>query len=240
MKPKHIAIILAGGVGMRMGAEVPKQFLMIKDKPVIVHTILNFQNHPDIIGIVIVCVYDWIDYLKNIIKQYNLDKVVDIVEGGVSVHDSTRNGIYSLKNRLQEDDFIIVHDAARPVLPKIAIDEMLNTAHEYGNASLAIPCYETVIYTEDQQSGTEQLDRNKLMRVQTPQAYRYGFIKNLYEKADKDGIHDIIYADLVAIHYGERVFFSRGFVNNIKITKKEDIPLTESLMEFTEEELFSQ
>lgn len=233
-------ILLAGGVGNRMGAPMPKQFLSLNDKPVIVHTIMNFQKSERINDIVVVCVKDWIPQLEQIVEEYNLTKVKWIVEGGATSHDSTRNGMFFLKDKLsKKNDFVVIHDAARPILPQRAINEMLDLAMENGNASLAIPCYETVIYTDDQKSGIEQLDRNKLMRIQTPQAYNYGFLLELYEKAEIDNIHDFVYADIVAVHYGKRVFFSKGFTNNIKITKKEDIPLCKALMNFSEDELYS-
>ena len=236
---KNIAIILAGGIGSRMGGPMPKQFLSLNDKPVIVHTIENFQKNKQVDEIIIVCVKDWIDHLKEILEEYKISKVTDIIEGGESGHDSTRNGIFSLKNKLSEDDFIIIHDAARPILTQAAIDDMLRKKKKKGNASLAIPCYETVIYTDDGKMGNSQLDRSKIMRIQTPQAYKYGPILRLYEKAEAENKHDFIYADLVLIYYGETVYFSRGFTNNIKITRKEDIPLCKALMTFTEEELFS-
>ena len=134
---------------------------------------------------------------------------------------------------------MIIHDAARPILPQKAIDVMLSVAHNKGNACLAIPCYETVLYTDDQLAGTKQLDRNKIMRIQTPQAYCYKMLCSLYERAEEEDLHNFVYADLVAIYYGKTVFFSKGFVNNIKITRKEDITLCRSLMTFTDDELFN-
>ena len=98
----------------------------------------NFQEIKQIDEIIIVCVKDWISRLKEILEEYKISKVTDLVEGGETGHDSTRNGIFSLKNKLSDDDFIIIHDAARPILPPAAIDDMLNVAHEKGNASLAI------------------------------------------------------------------------------------------------------
>ena len=232
-------ILLAGGIGSRVGGPMPKQFLSLNDKPVIVHTLENFERNSNIDGITIVCVKDWIPHLKEILLEYKISKVYNIVEGGKTGHDSTRNGIFSLKSKLKEDDFIIIHDAARPILPQLAINSMLNVAHEKGNASLAIPCYETVIYTNDGKSGDKELDRSSIMRVQTPQAYNYGLMLELYERAESENKHDFIYADLVLIHYGLPVYFSKGFTNNIKITRKEDIPLCKALMNFSEEELFS-
>ncbi len=236
---KTNVIILAGGVGNRMGAPMPKQFLSLNDKPVIVHTIMNFQKNDRINDIVIVCVKDWISQMEQIVEEYNLYKVKWVIEGGQTAHDSTRNGLFFLKDKLKKDDFVVIHDAARPILPQAAINNMLDVATEKGNASLVIPCYETVLFTDDGKSGDKQLDRNSIMRIQTPQAYKYEQILGLYEKAEKDHIHDFIYADLVLVYYGQTVFFSKGFTNNIKITRKEDIPLCKALMNFSEEELYS-
>ncbi len=233
------AVILAGGVGKRMGADRPKQFLEIRGKPIIAHTIENFQRNSNVDAVVVVCVEDWIGRLEEIVAEYGLDMVEAIVPGGETSHDSTRNGMFFLRGRLGEGDYVIIHDAARPILPQAAIDEMMRVAREHGNASLAIPCYETIIYTEDQLSGVKELDRNSLMRVQTPQAYGYNDLLSLYDRAESEDRHDFIYADLLAIHYGRRVYFSKGFANNIKVTKQEDIPLCESLMEFSEDQLFN-
>ncbi len=236
---KNYVIILAGGSGQRMGEAIPKQFLPLNNKPVIVHTIENFQLYPSIEAVLIVCINDWIPQLKQMVVEYNLSKVQWIIPGGETVHDSTRNGVFFLKDKINTEDFVIIHDAARPILPQKAIDVMLSVAHNKGNACLAIPCYETVLYTDDQLAGTKQLDRNKIMRIQTPQAYGYKMLCSLYERAEEEDLHNFVYADLVAIYYGKTVFFSKGFVNNIKITRKEDITLCRSLMTFTDDELFN-
>ena len=235
---KTVALILAGGIGKRMGVSLPKQFLEIKGKPVLVHTLSNFQRNDSVDSIVVVCVSDWIEYTWDLVKKYNLSKVEAIIPGGDTSHDSTRNGIFHLRGTLGKGDVVIIHDAARPILPQKAIDEMLRIAKDNGNASLAIPCYETVIYTDDQLSGNKELDRSHLMRVQTPQAYEYSSILELYERAEKEDRHDFIYADIVAVEYGMTVYFSKGFTNNIKITKQEDIPLCEYLMDIPEDQLF--
>lgn len=235
---KTVALILAGGIGKRMGVSLPKQFLEIKGKPVLVHTLSNFQRNDSVDSIIVVCVSDWIEYTWDLVKKYNLSKVEAIIPGGDTSHDSTRNGIFHLRRTLGKGDVVIIHDAARPILPQKAIDEMLRIAKDNGNASLAIPCYETVIYTDDQLSGNKELDRSHLMRVQTPQAYEYSSILELYERAEKEDRHDFIYADIVAVEYGMTVYFSKGFTNNIKITKQEDIPLCEYLMDIPEDQLF--
>ena len=122
---KNVAIILAGGIGSRMGGPMPKQFLSLNDKPVIVHTLENFQKKAQVDSIIIVCVKDWISHLNEILEEYKISKVLNIVEGGGTGHDSTRNGIFSLRDYLADDDYVIIHDAARPILPQAAINDML-------------------------------------------------------------------------------------------------------------------
>ncbi|MCM1320688.1 MAG: 2-C-methyl-D-erythritol 4-phosphate cytidylyltransferase [Treponema brennaborense] len=213
--------------------------MSLNDKPVIIHTLENFQRNNNIDGIIIVCVKDWMIHLKEILNEYAISKVFAVVEGGGSGHDSTRNGLFFLRDKLSPEDYVVIHDAARPILPQAAINDMLRVAHEKGNASLAIPCYETILLTDDGKSGASQLDRSKIMRIQTPQCYQFGPLLELYERAETEDKHDFIYADLVLVYYGKTVYFSRGFANNIKITRKEDVPLCKALMHFSEEELFS-
>ena len=235
---KNHVIILAGGTGSRVGEAMPKQFLIVNDKPIIVHTIECFEKNPLIEDILVVCIKSWIPYVYSLIDEYSFKKVKWVVEGGKTGFESTKNGIFALKNCVSSQDNIIIHDAARPIVPQKAIAEMLRVANTYGNASLAIPCYETVLFTEDMLSGNRQLDRNSVMRVQTPQTYNYGYMLGLYERAIAEGKEDFVYANLVVIYYGGKIYFSKGFTNNIKITTKEDLKLCESLMKFSEEELF--
>ncbi len=232
-----IAIILAGGVGSRLGADIPKQFLEINGKPIIVTTIENFQTSPLIDSVLVVCVCDWIDRMKSIVATYGLNKVRWIIPGGETGHDSASNAIFFLKQYMASEDFVIVHDAARPLLPGVIIEDMMRVAKQKGNASASLPCLETVVITDDQRSGIEEIDRSKIRRVQTPQAYRFGEIFPLYEKAKEAGRHDFVYVNTLAINYGMRIYFSRGFSNNIKITTKEDIALYKALLQLNEEEL---
>lgn len=223
-------IILAGGVGSRLKSAVPKQFIEIDGCPIIVHTIRNFQDNPNIDHIIVVCLGNWIEHTKNIVKKYNLDKVTDVVPGGATGHISTKNGVYFLKNRLSEQDYVIIHDAARPIVSQEVINDLIETAKKNGNACSAVSCYETVVLTENRLSGKEQIDRNRVIRVQTPQCYKYGLIKSLYEKAEADKREDFVYANILAMEYGVEIFFSKGTNNNIKITTKEDIALFRALL----------
>ena len=230
-------VILAGGTGSRMKTDIPKQFVEVDGVPVIVETIRNFQNNARIDGVTVVCLKDWICYLQSLITRYELKKVTNIVEGGATGHDSARNGVYSLSEHMGDDDIIVIHDAARPLIPQLIINDMLDTAIRFGNACTAIPIHDTIIVTDDQLSGNAQIERSKIMRVQTPQAYRYGMLKALYRRADAEDKHDFVYANTMAITYGERIYFSAGFDCNIKLTTKEDLAFYKAMKQFSEEEL---
>lgn len=235
---KNYVILLAGGVGKRMGADIPKQFLMVKGKPIIVHTIERFQENSQIDKIVVVCVKEWKDYVEGLVKEYELTKVIWITEGGSTGHDSIRNGVFFLKDKIQPEDFVIVHDAVRPILPQKAIDEVIRVAHEKGNASSSIVCHPPIVYTEDMVSGVKDIDREHVMLTASPQVYNYELVLKYYEKAERENEHNFTFTSSLLIHYGERVYFAKGTTNNIKITKKEDLALFEALLSVPEELLY--
>lgn len=236
----NYVILLAGGVGKRMGADIPKQFIKVEGKPIIVYSIENFQRNEQIKKIVVVCVKDWIDYVKELVKEYSLTKVEWIIEGGSTSHDSIKNGVFFLKDKVNPDDYIIVHDAVRPILPQKAINEVLRVAHEKGNASSSIACHPPIVYTEDGESGVRDVDREHVMLTASPQAYKFSLALSCYEKAEADNKNNFTFTSSLLIHYGERVYFAKGTTSNIKVTKKEDIALFEALLNVPEELLFSE
>lgn len=236
---KNYVILLAGGVGKRMQTYIPKQFIEVDNKPIIVYSIENFQRNPQIEKIVVVCVKDWIERLKEIIEEYSLTKVEWIIEGGDTGHDSIRNGVFFLRDKLDPDDYIIVHDAVRPVLPQKAIDEVIRVAHEKGNASSSIACHPPIVYTEDFISGIKDVDREHVMLTASPQAFKYSLALKCYLQAEQENRHNFTFTSSLLIHCGERVYFAKGTTCNIKITTKEDLALFEALLKIPEEMLFS-
>lgn len=235
---KNYVILLAGGVGKRMGADIPKQFMKIKGKPMIVYSLENFQRNEQVEKIVVVCIKDWMDYLKDLIEEYQLTKVAWIVEGGNTGHDSIRNGVFFLKDKIESNDFVIIHDAVRPILPQKAINEVIRVAHENGNASSSIVCHPPIVYTEDFKSGVRDIDREHVMLTASPQVYRYDLVLRCYEKAEIENKHDFTFTSSLLIYYGNRVYFANGTTSNIKITRKEDLALFEALLSVPEELLY--
>lgn len=236
---KNYVILLAGGVGRRMGAEIPKQFIEVNEKPIIAYSIENFQNNDQIEKIVVVCVKKWIKYLQKIVQKYNLSKVEWIIEGGNTSHDSIRNGVFFLEDKIQLDDFIVIHDAVRPILPQKALNEVLRVAHEKGNASSTIECHPPIVYTDDFESGISDVDREHVRLTASPQVYKFSLVLECYKKAEEEDKHNFTFTSSLLINYGKRVYFARGTTCNIKITRKEDIPLFEALLSIPKELLYS-
>ena len=235
----NYVILLAGGVGKRMRSDIPKQFIEIDGKPIIVYTIENFQRNYQIDKIVVVCVKEWIDHLRNLVTQYSLTKVQWIIEGGNTGHDSIKNGVFFLRDKIEPNDFIVIHDAVRPILPQKAIDEVLRIAHEKGNASSSIVCHPPIVYTDDFESGISDVDRDHVMLTASPQAYRFSLALKCYEMAEQENRNDFTFTSSLLIHCGERVYFAKGTTSNIKITKTEDLALFGALLKVPEELLYS-
>ena len=173
---KNYVILLAGGVGKRMQSNIPKQFIEVDNKPIIVYTIENFQRNPQIEKIIVVCLKDWIEHVETLVRKYSLTKVDCVIEGGDTGHDSIRNGIFFLKNKITPEDYVIIHDAVRPVLPQKAIDEVIRVAHEKGNACSSIECHPPIVYTDDFISGIKDVDREHVMLTASPQVFNYSLV----------------------------------------------------------------
>lgn len=236
---KNYVILLAGGTGKRMQTDIPKQFIEVDNKPIIVYSIENFQRNPQIEKIVVVCVKDWIEQLKKIIVEYSLSKVEWMIEGGDTGHDSIRNGVFFLRDKIDLEDFIIIHDAVRPVIPQKAIDEVIRVAHERGNASSSVICHPPIVYTDNFVYGVKDIDREHVMLTASPQALKYSTALRCYMQAEQEKMHNFTFTSSLLIHCGEKVYFAKGTTNNIKITTREDLALFRALLKVPEELLFN-
>lgn len=227
----NIALIKAGGVGSRMGAEVPKQFIAVNGKPVIVYTLEEFEHHPAIDAIVVVCVDGWHDTLRSYIRKFNITKVRSIVSGGETSLRSIREGLREARRLFSDDDLVLVHDANRPMTSEDIISDVIAKATIHGSAVAAIPTTDEVMQQEGTTlSSTVFLDHKVLYRIQTPDAYRLGYVSNLLENATDDQLDNLGATNTLAIASGGRVFFAQGSELNIRLTTKEDILLFQTLL----------
>lgn len=231
----NIALILAGGHGSRTAQDIPKQFINVYEKPLVVYTLENFQKHPDIDGIAVVCLEGWHEILKAYARQYQIDKLLFVVDGGMDGQESTKKGIEALIDVCAEDDVLLVHDAIRPFLTGEVITDAITKCRQYGSGLSAVRCQETIVRTENGISGVEGIHRQEIMRVQTPQAYRYGKALWAYQEADRRGIQGEVYINTLMLRLGEKVYFSKGTEKNVKITTIDDLEVFKALLNMDRE-----
>lgn len=223
----NIAIIIAGGNGSRMGQDIPKQFINVYDKPVLIYTLEGFQRHPEIDAIEVVCIEGWHDVLRAYAKQFGIDKLKWIVKNGETAQESICKGIMQLKEYCQNDDIIIVHDGIRPLVEEFVLSDVIVKCKKYGNGVTSLPYNEQIFIADDENSTIKYIPRETLRRVSTPQAYKYEKLLWAYEKAfsEKIGIQTGTYANTLMVELGERLYFAAGSEKNIKLTTKDDLEL---------------
>ena len=231
-KEKNIAIIIAGGRGSRMGQDIPKQFINIYDKPILIYTLESFQNHPEIDEIEVVCLDGWHDVLKAYAKQFNITKLKYIVSGGETGQESIRNGVYNLEGKANENDNIIIHDGIRPLVEPSVLSDVIIKCKQYGNGVTSLPYNEQIFVIDDDISTTKYIKRETLRRVSTPQAYKFKKLDEKYHEAfEKEiGIYGSSYTNTMMVELGERLYFAAGSDKNIKLTTKDDIELLKAYL----------
>lgn len=226
----NIALIIAGGSGQRMGQDIPKQFLNVHDRPVIIYTLEAFERHPNIDAIEVVCVEGWEAILRAYCKQFNIKKLENIVCGGENGQASIRNGIMDIFSRHGKDDLVLIHDAIRPMVSTEIISDCIRVAMKYGNAITAIPCAEAMLRTVDGVSSREQISRDNLKRTQTPQAAKLGDLIKAHKEAIEKGITSSVATCTMFIELGKTLYFSMGSEKNIKLTTTEDFEIFKALL----------
>lgn len=225
----NIAVILAGGVGNRVGAEIPKQFIDIYGKPVIAYTLECFQNHPEIDAVEIVCVKHYLDMLRTIVEHNKLSKVRWVTEGGDTFQESVINGVENLCGKARDDDIVLIHYAASPFVSEDIITDGIRVAKEKGNCVSATPCFLLMGSNDDNEKSTQWVDRDKVMQLNCPHCFQYGYVRQLYQQAKEKKLLDKVEPHITSLMYlmGCTIYFSKGNQTNIKITTKEDLALFE-------------
>ena len=226
----NIALIIAGGSGTRMHQNIPKQFLTVNDRPVIVYTLEAFQRHPEIDAIAVVCIEGWEHVLKAYAAQYGIGKLRWVIPGGENGQASIRNGVFELERSCAAEDLVLVHDAIRPLVSAEIISDCILTARRYGSAVATIPCAEAMLETTDGETAMASYPRSQLRRTQTPQGFPLGRLCAYHRRALEKGITDSIASCTLAIELGEEIHFSAGSEKNIKLTTVEDIDIFKALL----------
>lgn len=221
----NIALILAGGLGLRMNqeGEAPKQFFVLGEKPVLIHTLERFEKHPEIDAVCVVCLQTWEGYLEDLIKHFGIKKVRWIATGGDCRQASVYNGLCVLGRDCSPNDIIVVHDGVRPFITSEIISQNIKTAIQYGNAMTSMQCTDTLITSHNGKTAEYAMDRNSSYSVQTPQTYSLGYGLNHYRRAYEMGNTNTINCCELFISMGETVYIVNGRKTNIKLTTRDDI-----------------
>ena len=232
-----IAIIIAGGSGQRMREEIPKQFIEVDGRPVIIYTLETFERCPEIDAVAVVCVEGWQEALREYGARYGITKLQWVIDGGATAQESIRNGVFALESVCRGDDIVVVHDVVRPMVEDFVLTDVLATCRKYGNAVTAMPYNEQIFIADDGLSTTRYIPRETLRRVSTPQAYRFALLDEKYHEAyeKKIGICGSAYANTMMVELGQRLYFAAGSDKNIKLTTQDDLALFKAYLKMSEE-----
>lgn len=225
----NVAIIIAGGSGSRMGQDIPKQFINVYDKPILVYTLESFQRHPQVDAIEVVCIDGWHDILWAYAKQFNINKLKWVISGGKSGQESIRNGVFNLEGKINADDNVIIHDGIRPLVEPSVLTDVISKCSQYGNAVTSMPYNEQifVVNESDETTTARFIPRETLRRVSTPQAYKFDLLDSKYHEAFEKGIgiYGSHYTNTMMVELGVTLYFALGSDKNIKLTTKDDLEM---------------
>lgn len=228
----NAVILTAGGIGSRMNNNIPKQFLTVDNKPIILYTLEAFQNHPNIDMIVVSCLAGWEQILQAYAIQYGITKLKFIVKGGKTGQESITNALNKLKDVCLDDDLVMVHDGNRPLVSDMIISDSLAVCLSKGNAVAQIPCTEALITTEDQHTSKDLLNRDLVKRTQTPHTFRFGELYDGYQEMIRRGETEVVAPCAVMMKLGKQINFSNGSEENFKITTSTDLKIFEALVNY--------
>lgn len=231
---KNIAVIFAGGTGRRMQTvSKPKQFLELNGKPVIIYTLELFDNHQNIDGIVVVCIKDWIPFLKKQLKKFEINKVGAIVEGGVTGQESIYNGLIAASETYGMDCNVLIHDGVRPLITEKTITDNIESVNKFGNCITRVPATETFVIMQDD-GNLEIPSRAKSLIARAPQSFLLKDILTIHKKARKVGNNDYIDSCTMMSQHGFHMHTIIGPMENIKITTPTDFFIFRAMVQVHE------
>jgi len=227
-----IAIVLAGGSGIRFGDKIPKQFIEVHGKPVIIHTLERINNHPKIDEIIVPCIPEYIEQLRDMAEKFNITKLKNIIPGGITFQESMKACVYALYDRCSNDDIILLHMSISPMISDDILSDSIDVCKTHGNGYSAHPSYLCMCEKTGENFSDKFLDRDLIFGLNTPQTHYYGKLLEIYEKAKKDNfdINSQPHLSSLMFAYGEKLYFSKSSSLNIKITTQDDLKLFEALL----------
>lgn len=231
----NIALVTASGTGSRMNMEIPKQFLTVDDKPIVVYTLEALQKNSNIDAIIVACLAGWERLLEAHIRHHNIDKVRWIIEGGSTGQESITKCLDELRDNISSDDLILVHDGNRPFVEDHVINESIRICREEGGAVAAIPTTEAVLQVKKKNDGdfepksNTSIDRDTLVRTQTPHTFPFVTLDQAYKDISSIN-HNAVAPCTVMVELGKEVHLSPGSELNFKITTQDDLKMFRALI----------
>ena len=225
----NTALILAGGVDARFKMDIPKQFVNVNNRPVIVYTLEIFKNNPDIDEIVVTCLEGWQEMVRVYGKQFNITKLKEIIPGGKDAQESTYHGLCVLKERMGQGDIVVVHDAIRPMVSEEIITSSIQLCRKKGMGIAATYIMDTIMHSGNGKEGYQSINRYQIMKVQTPQAFDFELLWGLHNRAIQEKCLGAWDNSSMVTNLGEKVFFSEGSDLNLKINTTEDVEMFKAL-----------
>lgn len=234
----NIAIIFAGGSGVRMGAGVPKQFLEINGKPIIIHTLQLFQYHEQIDKIYVSVLAEYISYMKELVEEYRLKKVADVIPGGETAQDSIYNALKKAESENPQDSIVLLHDGVRPFVSHDVISDNIKSVEEKGNGITCTSCYETILLSKDGENVDTVPFRKETFAAQAPQSFVLKDIIAAHDvvRARPERYENMVDACTILKSQGLQVHMVPGNRGNIKVTTPEDVYMYRALLQYKENE----
>lgn len=227
----NIALLTAAGMGTRMHIDVPKQFLYIKGKPVILYTMEVFQRQPQIDAIIVVTLDSWMETVKSYAEENKITKLRWIVSGDITGQGSIKKGLEELRNHCEMSDVVMIHDGNRPFVSEEIIADSLATYYEYGSAVAAMPCIEAIFRSDNGIESNESIPREQLFRTQTPHTYTLEKLLWAHKMAEENQIENTTATCVLMQQLGEKIYFSKGSEKNLKLTTQDDLEIFKALLE---------
>ncbi len=230
------AIILAAGTDRRFEMDIPKQFVNVNNRPLVVYTLECFEKHPEIDEIIVACLDGWQELVRAYATQFEISKLKSIITGGSNAQESTHKVLQFMKDTHDVNDIVVIHDSIRPLVTDEIITRSIDECKKNGMGVAATNVMDNIMRSDNKHDGNVSIDRDEIMKIQTPQTFRYGYISDIHERAVREGVVGFWDNSSLLTNLGEKVHFSEGSGRNHKINTVDDLELFKVIYKMTQEE----